>query len=66
MQLIEKAKGDKMKNSLVIMIGLIVIAAVITIMFRFDVDVNSPVVSKMDRWTGKVWIVNGGAWMPIK
>ncbi len=55
-----------MKGNLLIIITMIVATIAIMILFRFDVDIQSPVVSKFDRWTGKAWIVNNGVWMPVK
>ena len=55
-----------MKGTIAIILTMIIATIAIMIMFRFSVDVNSPIVSKYDRWTGKVWIVNNGIWMPVK
>ena len=55
-----------MKNSLVAVICGIIVAITLLFLLRFDVDVHSPIVCRLDRWTGKVWIVNQGTWRLVK
>lgn len=45
---------------------VIIIIAAILFLFRFDITVHSPVVVKLDRWTGATWVANSGVWMDIE
>ncbi len=53
-----------MKNSLWIAVVL-VLAALLTFEFRYTLVVNSPIVAKIDRLTGDVWIANSGIWLKV-
>ena len=33
---------------------------------RYELNISSPIVSKMDRLTGDVWIANAGAWRKVQ
>lgn len=48
--------------ALVVLLAVIIMASG----HRYVLQVNSPVVVKMDRLTGDTWIVNSGAWIKIK
>lgn len=54
-----------MKNTIIIAL-VISLAAVLALEFRYDVVVNSPIVAKIDRMTGDVWIANSGMWLKLK
>lgn len=45
---------------------VLVIAMAILVECRYELIVNAPVVAKMDRFTGKVYIANGGIWKLIE
>ncbi|GEM_PF-2233525 len=53
-----------MKNSLWIAV-ILVLAALLTFEFRYTLVVNSPIVAKIDRLTGDVWIANSGMWLKV-
>ena len=54
-----------MKNlALVIVLAVIAIGAILE--FRYQVIVDSPIVAKVDRLTGDVWIVNSGIWRKVQ
>lgn len=54
-----------MKYTLMAVVILIIgILAVLEL--RYIVIVDTPVVAKVDRLTGRVWIANKGAWSQIK
>jgi len=46
---------------------LIILAIIIAsgILLRYEISVHSPIVVKLDRWTGKAWVANSGVWMDI-
>lgn len=46
-------------------IVILVLALVIVLEHRYVLIVNSPVVAKMDRITGDVWVANSGVWRKI-
>jgi hypothetical protein len=54
-----------MKNSTWAVIVL-VLAALCVIEFRYALVVNSPIVAKIDRITGNVWVANSGMWVKVK
>jgi len=54
-----------MKN-LILSVLLITLAIVIFLELRYDIVVHSPVVAKLDRLTGDVWIANAGVWRKIE
>lgn len=54
-----------MKNELWLLVALIVASCVIVVN-RYQITVNTPVVVKLDRFTGQAWIAKGGMWMPLK
>ena len=45
---------------------IIVIIAMILVLTRYRITVNSPIVVKVDRWTGETWVANSGVWMNIE
>jgi len=54
-----------MKNTILLIIGIVVMATLLYL-FRYDITVNSPLVVKLDRWTGATWVANSGVWMDIE
>ncbi len=52
-------------KSLILAIVILIVAAGIAIESRYTLVVDSPVVAKIDRLTGEVWIANSGAWRKI-
>ncbi len=54
-----------MKNILLAVVVLI-IALLALIEFRYAIIIDSPVVAKFDRLTGKLWIVNSGVLSEIE
>ena len=61
---IKKELGP-MKN-LIWAIVILAVAAALLLEFRYALVVNSPVVARIDRLTGEVWIVNSGVWRKIQ
>jgi len=53
-----------MKNNIWIVVVLI-LAALLTLEFRYALVVNSPIVAKIDRLTGDVWVANSGMWIKV-
>ena len=45
---------------------VLVLAAIFILEFRYTLVVNSPIVAKIDRITGDVWIANSGMWLKLK
>ena len=54
-----------MKNWITAIVILIIGIGVIS-EFRYTLIVDSPVVAKLDRLTGDVWIVNSGVWRKVQ
>ena len=54
-----------MKNTTWAVIVLI-LAALFVLEFRYALVVNSPIVAKIDRITGDVWIANSGIWLKVQ
>ncbi len=46
-------------------VAIIVIAAILFLL-RYDITVHSPIIVKLDRWTGQAWVANSGVWMDIE
>ena len=44
---------------------VVILAAILIIGFRYALVVNSPIVAKIDRITGDVWIANSGMWLKV-
>ncbi|MFH1752754.1 MAG: hypothetical protein ABH875_01085 [Candidatus Omnitrophota bacterium] len=38
---------------------------ILTLGFRYALVVNSPIVAKIDRLTGDVWVANPGVWLKV-
>ena len=53
-----------MKNFMLVLAALI-IAAGILMVNRYSLVIHSPIVAKIDNFTGKVWIVNSGVWYQV-
>lgn len=54
-----------MKN--IIWVALVLIlAALFVLEFRYELVINSPIVAKIDRITGDVWIANSGVWLKLQ
>ena len=54
-----------MKNIIWAIVVLIIALGVI-LECRYMLVVNSPIVAKIDRLTGDVWIVNAGLWRKVQ
>ncbi len=50
----------------VIILVLILLIAAILFLFRYEITVNSPIIVKLDRWTGSASVANNGTWMAIQ
>ncbi len=56
-----------MKNSFIIVALLVLIAAAsILYVSRYQIIVNSPIIVKLNRLTGEAWVANNGVWMDIE
>ena len=51
---------------LIIAIVILIIGAGIIIENRYDIKIHSPIVAKLDRLTGDVYIANSGYWNKIQ
>ena len=47
-------------------IVVLVIAAGMMLESRYKVIIHSPIVARVDRLTGDVWIANSGAWIKVE
>ncbi len=54
-----------MKN-LIWGLAALIIAGGVMLEFRYDVRINSPIVAKLDRFTGDTWIANAGVWRRVQ
>ena len=54
-----------MKNFILAVVILIVGTGII-LEGRYEVKIDSPVVARIDRLTGDVWIVNSGVWRKVQ
>ncbi len=54
-----------MKNMGWVVVALI-LAALFILESRYALVVNSPIVAKIDRITGDVWIANSGIWLKVQ
>ena len=54
-----------MKNVLWAIV-IVVLAALFILEFRYTLVVNSPIVAKIDRITGDVWVANSGMWLKVQ
>lgn len=54
-----------MKN-MILAIVILIAAIGFVAESRYTLIVDSPVVAKLDRFTGDVWIVNSGVWRKIQ
>ena len=54
-----------MKN-IIWAILVLALAVLFVFEFRYALVVNSPIVAKIDRVTGDVWIANSGAWLKVQ
>lgn len=50
---------------LIIAIAILLVGAGLVVENRYDIKIHSPIVAKLDRFTGEVYIVNSGAWMRV-
>jgi len=55
-----------MMKNLILVIVIFIIGAGLIVEQRYTVVVHSPVVAKLDRLTGDVWIVNSGVWRKVQ
>lgn len=54
-----------MKNTIWVVV-VILLAFLSVLEFRYALVVNSPIVAKIDRITGDVWIANSGMWLKVQ
>lgn len=54
-----------MKN-IILAILILIVSVGIILECRYALVVDSPVVAKIDRLTGDVWIVNAGVWRKVQ
>ena len=47
-------------------IVILIIATGIMLESRYKVVIHSPIVARLDRLTGDVWIANSGAWIKVE
>lgn len=47
-------------------IVILLVAAGLILELRYALVVNSPIVAKIDRLTGDVWIANAGVWRKVQ
>lgn len=47
-------------------IVVLILAALFVLEFRYTLVVNSPIVAKIDRLTGDVWVANSGRWLKVQ
>ena len=47
-------------------IVVLILAALFVLEFRYTLVVNSPIVAKIDRLTGDVWVANSGMWVKVR
>ena len=45
---------------------VLILAAIFVLEFRYTLVINTPIVAKIDRLTGDVWIANSGQWMKVQ
>lgn len=55
-----------MKNILLLAIVILIIGIFGLLELRYALIVDSPVVAKLDKLTGDVWIVNAGVWRKVQ
>jgi len=53
-------------KSLIWAIVILIIALGVILECRYMLVVNSPIVAKIDRFTGDVWIANAGVWRRVE
>ena len=62
---IEPKGAQAMKNA-ILAIAILIIGIILALEYRYTLVVDSPVVAKIDRLTGDVWIVNAGVWRKVQ
>lgn len=50
----------------IIAVVVLIIGAGIIIENRYDIKIHSPIVAKLDRFTGDVYIANAGSWRKVQ
>lgn len=55
-----------MKNTLLIIILAVLVCVTFMLENRYKLIVDSPVVAKLDKITGEVWVANSGKWYKIE
>lgn len=45
---------------------ILIIATGIMLESRYKIVIHSPIVARLDRLTGDVWIANSGVWVKVK
>ncbi len=54
-----------MKN-LTVAMAILIVGAGLLLESRYELNIHSPIVAKLDRLTGDVWIANSGVWRKVK
>lgn len=54
-----------MKN-FILAIAILIIGLGVLLENRYTIKIDAPVVAKLDRLTGDVWIVNSGTWVKVQ
>ena len=54
-----------MKN-LILVLSALLIAGGMFMVNRYSLVIHSPIVARIDNFTGKVWIVNSGVWYQVQ
>lgn len=47
-------------------IVVLIIGIGLLVEMRYDLTINSPIVARIDRITGDVWIANAGTWRKVQ
>jgi hypothetical protein len=45
---------------------VLIVAGGVLMSSRYDVRISSPIVAKLDRFTGDTWIANAGEWKKVQ
>jgi len=53
-------------KSVIWAIVILIVALGVILECRYMLIVNSPIVAKIDRFTGDVWIANAGVWRKVQ
>ena len=53
------------KKNLIWVIAILIIAVGAILENRYAFIIDSPIVARIDRFTGNIWIVNSGVWRKV-